>query len=68
MCAQCLWYEGWVDTDASHVFPQVVLAIITLRRGCVLGDLEPMWDVRWDFSSALWLLPHFQQGGLLCSR
>lgn len=38
MCAQCLWYEGWVDTDASHVFPQVVLAIITLRRGCVGGS------------------------------
>lgn len=38
MCAQCLWYEGWVDTDASHVFPQVVLAVITLRRGCVGGS------------------------------
>lgn len=33
----------------------------------MLGDLEPTRDVRWDFPAALWLLPHFQQGGLLPS-
>ena len=58
MCVQWLWYEGWLDTDASHVLPEVVLAsitlrrgvcwAITLRRGCVLGHLEPTRGVRWD--------------------
>lgn len=37
------------------------------EEGCVLGDLEPTRGVRWDFPAALWLLPRFQQGGLLPS-
>ena len=35
MCVQCLWYEAWFDMDASHAFPQGVLAVITLRKGVV---------------------------------
>ena len=39
MCVQCLWWENWIGYDASHVFPQGVLAAITLI-GSGSGDKQ----------------------------
>ena len=33
VCAQCLWWESWIWHDTSHIFPQGVLAAITLVGG-----------------------------------
>ena len=32
-CAQCLWWDDWIDVDSRHVFLQVVLVVITLEGG-----------------------------------
>ena len=48
--------------NASHIFPQDVLAAVTLIRVyLVLEDLKPVQGVRRDFLSALWLLLPYQE-------
>lgn len=43
------------DMDASHIFPQGVLATITLMGvWLVLKELEPIQDMTQDFLSAQW--------------
>lgn len=39
LCAPYLWWGAGFDVDSTHVFPQGVLAVITLV-GSVAGDKE----------------------------
>ena len=38
VCAQCLWWEGWILHDTSDVFPQGEPAAITLVGAGGTGD------------------------------
>ena len=54
------------DVDANHIFPQGVLAALTLV-GCGAGNggTRAAQGVRWDFLSAQWLSPPCQGQGLI---
>ena len=51
------------DMNASHVFPQGVLAAITVVGGGLeMKGLQLGLGVRWGFPSAQWLSPLYRGG------
>lgn len=61
VCAQCVWWEGWILHDASDTFPQGELAAVPLVEAGATGDGGTgagAWSEA-GFSSAQWpLLPY----------
>lgn len=51
----CLWWESYIDMDASHIFSQGILEGITLASGGVGdGGARAETGERWDFPTAQW--------------
>lgn len=53
LCDQWLWWEGWIQSEHSPVFPQFVLAaILWWEVGPEMEGLESELGVSWGLSYA----------------